>query len=872
MTKFFEMYEFLKDNSQQNLVDFLLVLAVVLFILLLFAFRRLFLSFKSTKKDLRILQKLCGNLDVVANEIKLTIDDQEKGKLLIWMKNLEELDLALTELNNPFLVSKYRHNKKLIRNYREKVLTAIEKNDLHYLKLKHEKIRSTIVNSKRFVRYSDILRYKSFVRSLISDLKEQKFKYIREDIEIYIDSITNELSQLDQQIYDQNIRYIENEKKLAKSLFFNNDGKAQLTEEQINAVISDNDRELVIAGAGSGKTRVIDFKVRYLVNHKSVDPNRVILLSFSRKSANDLVEKISASVPGIKAKTIHSFCIPFLGEDKRDIVQPGEQRKFVLDSLASCLEDAKIFKKFFDFYNDYFTDVKPLIFYDNINDLRKDLKKLNSKLVNVNDQFEEVKPRRTFLTLKGDYVRSVDERYIADFLFLQDIEYVYEGKYPHCKESYYPDFYLSQYDIYLEHYAITKNGTPPPTFKKPQKYLDGMKWKKDVHSRNNTKLIESYSHELNNRESTYHYLANLLSKSGVKIESSIDKLQAYRKLSRRFADFFQKFYNLFKLSGKSIEDLQSTISDPASVLFLSVFEKFFSLYESKLKYEHKLDFTDLIIYAKDRLAKEGGQSYDYIIVDEFQDTSNLAMSFLNEVFRVSEKPCFFSVGDDWQSIYGFNGSDVSIMSDYSHLHDGVSSHKLTSNFRSHSRIVSLGNEFVRKNPSQIEKEVTSGNQSFESSEVDFLDFKNMESKILEIPENESVFVLYRYNDDCPAKRGLFKDMFFLNKNGKPVKRKGVKKKISLMTIHASKGLEARHVFLLFPNGMNRKFPSETVDHFVFNMLKHNREDYPFAEERRLMYVAITRAEQNLYFVSSNGKDPNSVFWDELKEIVMKDRR
>jgi DNA helicase-4 len=86
-----------------------------------------------------------------------------------------------------------------------------------------------------------------------------------------------------------------------------------------------------------------------------------------------------------------------------------------------------------------------------------------------------------------------------------------------------------------------------------------------------------------------------------------------------------------------------------------------------------------------------------------------------------------------------------------------------------------------------------------------------------------------------------------------------------MTIHASKGLEAQHVFLLFPDGIRRKFPSEIEDHFIFNMLKTNTDDYPFSEERRLMYVGITRAQQNLYFVSSNA-EPNSVFWDELREL------
>ncbi len=114
--------------------------------------------------------------------------------------------------------------------------------------------------------------------------------------------------------------------------------------------------------------------------------------------------------------------------------------------------------------------------------------------------------------------------------------------------------------------------------------------------------------------------------------------------------------------------------------------------------------------------------------------------------------------------------------------------------------------------------------------------------------------------------GIFKDYFYLNKSRKPVRKEGCTKNISLMTIHASKGLEAQHVFMLFPDGVKRKFPSEIEDHFVFSMLKTRSDDFPFSEERRLMYVAITRAEQNLYFVSSRG-EPNSIFWDELVELV-----
>jgi DNA helicase-4 len=128
----------------------------------------------------------------------------------------------------------------------------------------------------------------------------------------------------------------------------------------------------------------------------------------------------------------------------------------------------------------------------------------------------------------------------------------------------------------------------------------------------------------------------------------------------------------------------------------------------------------------------------------------------------------------------------------------------------------------------------------------------MEERIKAIPSNESIFVLYRYNADCPKEEGLFRNC---------------PQNVSLMTIHASKGLEARHVFVLFPNVIERKFPSEIEDHFMFNLLKENSDDYAFSEERRLMYVAITRAQQNLYFVSPSDKDPNSVFWDELKEMA-----
>ena len=324
---------------------------------------------------------------------------------------------------------------------------------------------------------------------------------------------------------------------------------------------------------------------------------------------------------------------------------------------------------------------------------------------------------------------------------------------------------------------------------------------------------------------------------------------------------FTKFYNRFKLSGLRIEHLNQKFEGRKYQAFLRVFNPFLKTLNRMIDEKQKIDFTDMLLLAIEKMKGGAEESYEYIIVDEFQDTSKLAIDLLNLIFQNSKNASFVSVGDDWQSIYGFNGSDVEILSLYDKTYPGVSTAYLNSNFHSHSRIVELGKNFISKNPAQIQKDVISKNTHFADSIIDFVTFKQMEEIIEGIPSDESIFVLYRYNEDCPQGIGKFKQ-FYTDRN-----RDGAKN-ISLMTIHASKGLEARHVFVLFPNGVSRKFPSEIEDHFVFDMLNSNSESYPFSEERRLMYVAITRAEQNLYFVSPKSSNyPNSVFWDELKEMV-----
>lgn len=731
-----------------------------------------------------------------------------------------------------------------------------------------DSIKKRTFDDSKYFRQSELILITSELQKINEALAKSKTLFLP----ILVQRLNGEIHEVEKMLSIQkdqtNTQFIRKEKERAQALFSAADGKELLTEEQVTAVLTDDNRNLIIAGAGSGKTRVIDFKVRYLVNYKNIDPSKIILLSFSRKSARDLTEKISENIPGIEARTIHSFSATSIGRQGRKLFDDSKKELefFVIKALMQTLQEKDSYKMFNEFYEKYFSELKSLIYYKSLDELRLALKKCNSKLVR-DERFGEIVARRALKTLKGDFVRSVDERYIADFLYLQNINYEYERRYPHSTETYYPDFYLVDYDIYLEHFALISESEVPAYFDQPQKYLQGMIWKRELHKQNKTKLIETHSYLLN-AGNTSEYLKRILEKGGIAISTTLDEEKAYGKISNEFSKFFIRFYNALKLSGFSLTELKSKFSEPKYFLFLRLFEGFFSNFKKLSAAENKMDFSDLLLEASEVYRSGGAKSFDYIIVDEFQDTSNLAMKLLDEVHRVNPNAALFCVGDDWQSIYGFNGSDVSILGDYTNRYAGVSSHKLNSNFRSHDRIVNLGKRFVSKNPAQIPKAVISKNLNYKNSEVAFLSFEQMEEKIGDIPNQESVFVLYRYNEDCPVDQGNFGSLFYRDKSRKPVKKSSCSKNISLMTIHASKGLEARHVFVLFPDGIRRKFPSEIEDHYIFNMLKTTADEYPFSEERRLMYVAITRAEQNLYFVCPRGKsDPNSVFWDELKAMV-----
>ncbi len=272
-----------------------------------------------------------------------------------------------------------------------------------------------------------------------------------------------------------------------------------------------------------------------------------------------------------------------------------------------------------------------------------------------------------------------------------------------------------------------------------------------------------------------------------------------------------------------------------------------------------LDFNDLItrnisLFKNNPDIQATYQNkFQYILVDEFQDVNNLQVELIK--YLLTDRTQLFCVGDDWQSIYGFRGSNVSYIVEFERHFPDAKVIKMNMNYRSTQNIVGASNEVIRHNKFKIEKEVCSSKIS-EHKIVVYAGVNEAENiefcvqKVQELLEDgyklDEILFLYRRNKmyDNYFNRFKFEKLFVQNK-----------------TIHASKGLEAKVVFILGLTEGKGGFPDIWLEDRIFQIIKKSEHDALLEEERRLFYVAITRAKDKLYLITEKGNE--SMF---LKEI------
>ncbi|WED24228.1 DNA helicase IV [Vibrio sp. JC009] len=268
----------------------------------------------------------------------------------------------------------------------------------------------------------------------------------------------------------------------------------------------------------------------------------------------------------------------------------------------------------------------------------------------------------------------------------------------------------------------------------------------------------------------------------------------------------------------------------------------YQAWQKMLKEENQIDFHSMITKATVYVEKGKFKSpWKYIMVDEYQDISpdRLALieALCNQTLVQNDeqvKPSLFAVGDDWQSIYQFAGSDVDLTTDFSGRYSSSTIHKLDTTYRFNSQIGAVANQFVQQNPAQIEKELNS--------------FKVQKQKAVVVMPQKYV---EKELEGLNSKAAGTKTVLLLARNHyhKPEclaewQKRFSNLRISFMTCHGSKGKEADYVFVL--NVDKGQFPGAQRQLHLNSVLTQTADDYPFAEERRLFYVALTRAREKVW--------------------------
>ncbi len=711
--------------------------------------------------------------------------------------------------------------------------------------------------------------------------------------------------------YKKFSNYLENANKLFiaqesqkyDSLFSDIDGKS-LDLQQREAVITDEDRILVLAGAGSGKTLTIAGKVKYLCDVKNINPEEILLISFTKKSAQEMTDRIQGKlgIP-VNSTTFHKLGLDIIksADGKRpEVLDESLFNKFIHvffeKELVNYPDLVKNIIEYFAYYIDIPQNMEECSSLGEMYEAEKsvDLETLKSKYDQEKYIHEEkIKKAQDHTTLKNEKVKSLQEVQIANFLFLNGVNYEYEKIYPFesqdpLRKAYRPDFYLKDYDIYLEHFGITRDYTVPwLSLVEAQKYLEGIEWKRDFHKQNKTKLIETYSY-YNSEGVLLQKLEELLKQNGVVLKSrnfmDIFNTVYATKTNKYFSEFVKlcgTFIVLFKSNNYTIGTIDNwkdwlslennSFLQRRNNTFLNIIRVILEEYQKHLIANNSIDFSDMINNATEKV-NAGCEIpvYKYVIVDEYQDISKARFNLLKAIVDKT-KAKLFCVGDDWQSIYRFAGSDISLFTDIAKYFGKTKILKIEKTYRNSQKLIDEASRFVLQNPLQLKKCLRSDKKldyplvfwGFDDNPRNAL--QAIINKIaLDYGTNSSILLLGRTNYDIEIAKdtGLFRE---IRKNGTEALEyiQNPMLPIQFLSVHKSKGLEADNVILLNFRNDKLGFPNQIIDDPVLNFVLTNAEDYRFAEERRLFYVAITRTKNRTYVLVDN-KNP-SPFFKEFSE-------
>ena len=645
--------------------------------------------------------------------------------------------------------------------------------------------------------------------------------------------------------------------------------KANLDGEQSTAIACYGKHIQVIARAGSGKTTTLVNRAIFLQKHCHIPPNQLILLAFNRKAADEIKERLEKyfgdNIPHVM--TFHALAYAIVHPEEAllyDDPANNSQAKSrsVQSVIDNFLHDPKFKEKIRSLMLEHFRTAWERIVSGGYDRDTSELIEYRRSLPNV--------------SLRGEYLKSYGEKLIADFLFEHDIPYKYERNYWWNGVNYRPDFtvFLSpKSGLIVEYFGLCGDPDYDDLTEEKRRY-----WRQN-HSWN---LIEITPRDVSvGRDQFFSFFKQLIEEYGVNCTQLTEeeiwsriKDRAIDRFTETSVGFIQRCRKLSLIPAQlsNLIDSRNDLS-PVEEQFLEIAHHLYSAYLERLSTTGEEDFDGLMQRAA-RIIREGQTIFErksgkgdlkdirYMFIDEYQDFSNLFLKLVEAIRSQNNRIEFFCVGDDWQAINGFAGSDLQFYENFQRYFYPSLELYISTNYRSSQSIVALGNALMdglgkpaksyksdngtillgnleNFTPSVREKERHNGDEITPAVLRVVSKLLSTDKDVVLLSRTNTLpwYVNYEANKSC-QKNGLeaYCDLI------RSYFHEELRYRISTSTAHKYKGLQNDAVVVI--DAVHRSYPLVHPD-WIFTRVLGDDIAKIISEERRLFYVALTRAVDTL---------------------------
>jgi len=865
----------------------------------------------------RRVSETASRRDLIVRRIREYFDEAER--LLKQLEEMRRVDAFTARMSEKerigALLSLGKDLRFLVTKKAAEGLALVGKEDLG----KHKQVvlncvREYLEQKKKIVE-KQVEEIKNSGTYLVYTEKECTYETIRlfgEDLEYFesneilpefCSQMQTRLKEYHQIILDYNKDFIRQRKKEYGYLF--NKDYLLLDDEQKDAVVTDDKYNLVIAGAGAGKTEVLITRIAYLIRRKpdSVQSNRILAIAYQNKDVKQIEHRLREryNIDDVEVRTFHKLGKEILQKigrkfDRSEIVDENKKHEIIRGLYQHRLTDSEYYRLFLQYVKTLHDDEKSDSFENKAESLA-------------------YAQKRAYFAINNTRVNSKAEKEIMDFFLMnklnsEPIAIDYEPDLPGFR----PDFGLPKYDLFIEHWALNEKGEVPEWFDQTtEAYKEKMQFKKEWFAKNGKTLVETFAYEYD--ETNPDKFIELLKRR------VIEKLQTRNEGRFEFTaltyselvevawgpykdpvDDIVNFITNAKTYGISPQKITEKIRNGKwsrkQVAFGNLAVKVYADYRDHLTRANKIDFEDMINEAIAELDDNKNlyaNIYDHVLIDEYQDISAQRYKLIRKLLERNPTCKLFCVGDDWQSVMAFSGSNLDFFVNFEKYFEKPAVTKISTNYRSIKTIVDAGAQLIKKNGScQISKTTLSSRD------------EERPIMVLRSPHKENYRMRYyeQTAEDCLTriaeyirKGFLPQDILVLSRFMRtrvhrtykfhPIirtlldkaKEMGIdmicddardESKIRVLTVHKSKGLEAKAVLVLNVIKDAYGFPSEIEDSSIYAPARENYpEQDPKEEERRLFYVAMTRAKEDLIIYT--WEPSKSEFLDEIEDYTQEER-